>query len=217
MRPCTAAVRGASTQSGPLVVSRGTTAVQPIDHRGVLISPPLTALQEISAKLSWTDLVVAFDALAADRFGAHERITRAQLAEQLAAARGKGTTALRRALPYVRECSWSPMETRMRLLLIVRGFPEPALNVQVDEDATGIAFYIDLAYPEERVAIEYDSEHHRNDRAAWQHDLNKNEVLHDAGWAVVRASAADYRSPRQFLARVETALAKAGRRAATVT
>lgn len=74
------------------------------------------------------------------------------------------------------------------------------------ESATGSMFYIDLAYPEEKIAIEYDSEEHRKNRELWQRDLSKTDVLHEAGWKVVRATIADHRRPQAFFARLWDAL-----------
>lgn len=120
--------------------------------------------------------------------------------------RGRGARALRTALPDVRERSWSPMETRSRLQMLRRGFPEPALNVPVLEEPTGIEYYIDLASRAEMIAIEYDSEDHRKNRKTWQKDLNKTDVLHEAGGKVVRATIADHHRPKAFFARLADAL-----------
>src|SRR5699024_11118010 len=37
-----------------------------------------------------------------------------------------------------------------------RGWPPPALNHEIVDPATGIVYYVDLAYPQQRIAIEYD-------------------------------------------------------------
>lgn len=198
--------RDAARTSGRLVVAHPESAAPAFSHRGVAMSSPLVAIRDIAPRLSRTGLVVCLDALAADDFGTHGRLRLSEIEERVAVMQGLGVPALRHALPYVRERSWSPMETKLRLRMLSHGFPEPALNVEVVEEATGARFYIDLAYPDEMIAIEYDSEAHRKNRQIWQADLNKNEVLHDAGWKVIRASIADYRHPRDFFIRVEDAL-----------
>lgn len=197
---------GLSPTAGALVVVHRPLPQSEISYSGLVMSHPLIALQDLAAKLSHVDLVVAMDALAADRFGAHLRVRRTEIEEIVAELRGRGAPALRAALPHVRERSWSPMETKLRLLMLRRGFPEPALNVPVLEEATGITFYIDLAYPEERIAIEYDSEDHRKNRKIWEKDLNKTDALHEDGWKVVRATITDYHRPQAFLARLTDAL-----------
>lgn len=197
---------GTGATSGSLVVVHKALAQWGIAHQGLPMVHPLFALQDIAARLRPVDLVVALDALAADRFGALRRVRITEMAEILEELRGRGAPALRSVLPHVRERSWSPMETKVRLQLLRHGYPEPALNHPVVEASTGIEYFIDLAYPEEGVAIEYDSEHHRLDRRAWQHDINKNDVLHEAGWKVIRVTVADHYRPRAFFARLDGAL-----------
>jgi very-short-patch-repair endonuclease len=50
---------------------------------------------------------------------------------------------------------------------------------------------VDLAYPEARVAIEYESDLHRTDPAAFKKDLTRGEHLKDVDWWLVRATADD--------------------------
>ena len=105
---------------------------------------------------------------------------------------------------------WSPMETRTRLLLTRRGYPLPVANLRVDDPDTDWHGCIDLAYPQWRIAIEYDSEAHRLDRALWQKDLHKNQVLHQQAWSVLRISVADLVAPEHFLQRLDAAISRAG-------
>lgn len=196
----------AGRTAGALIVAHQSRDQPLVTAGGLVMAHPLFALQDIASRLSHIDLVVAMDALAADQFGARRRVTPHQMGELIAGMRGRGAPALRQALPQVRDRSWSPMETKLRLQMLRRGFPEPALNVQVIESATGSMFYIDLAYPEEKIAIEYDSEEHRKNRELWQRDLNKTDVLHEAGWKVLRATIADHRRPQAFFARLWDAL-----------
>ncbi|MGP9611921.1 DUF559 domain-containing protein [Brachybacterium sp. AOP42-B2-9] len=197
---------GTGATAGSLVVVHAALAQREISHKGLPMVHPLLALQDIAARLRPVDLVVALDALATDRFGAKRRVRLAEMAEIVEELRGRGAPALRSALPHVRERSWSPMETKVRLQLLRHGYPEPALNHPVVEASTGIEYFIDLAYPEKRIAIEYDSEDHRLDRRAWQHDINKNDVLHESGWKVIRVTVADHRRPQVFFARLDDAL-----------
>ncbi|MGO2023036.1 MAG: hypothetical protein ACTH2N_11760, partial [Brachybacterium tyrofermentans] len=195
-----------SRTAGTLVIAHLPSREPTLTHRSLVISHPLVALQEIATRLSHVELVVCLDALAADQFGTELRMRRSQIEQFVASSQGPGAPALRQALPHLRERSWSPMETKLRLQLLGRGFPEPSLNVEVVESTTGNRFYIDLAYEDEKIAIEYDSEAHRKDVVTWQKDVNKNDVLHDAGWKVIRATIADYRKPAEFFARLEDAL-----------
>ena len=58
----------------------------------------------------------------------------------------------------------SPMESRARMALHLGGLPAPA--VQHPVIARGARYYLDLAYPEVRLAIEYDGAEHRTQRRA---------------------------------------------------
>lgn len=202
---CRAPVGTAASASALVVVHQ--TLEQPhLHYQGIPLVHPLFALQDIAPRMRSLDLVVALDALAADRFGARRRVRVGEMAQILKGMRGRGAPALREAMPHVRERSWSPMETKVRIQLLSHGYPEPALNHPVLEVATGIEYYIDLAYPDAMIAIEYDSEDHRTDRKSWQHDINKTDVLHENGWKVIRVTFADYLRPRQFFARLDQAL-----------
>ena len=73
-------------------------------------------------------------------------------------------------------------------------------------------FFLDLAYPSIRLAIEYDGETHRLQERAMR-DLDRQAYLTDAGWKVLRFTAAQVmRRPTWVAARVREELVKAGRR-----
>ncbi|GAA3339664.1 hypothetical protein GCM10017714_16210 [Curtobacterium pusillum] len=102
----------------------------------------------------------------------------------------RGIRRVRAALQEIRPGSRSPGETRLRLALTRRGLPQPALNHDVVVDGQWIAC-VDLAYPEARVAIEYESDLHRTDDRTFRKDLTRGEHLKDVGWWLVRATADD--------------------------
>jgi very-short-patch-repair endonuclease len=73
-------------------------------------------------------------------------------------------------------------------------------------------FLLDLAYPGIRLAIEYDGEIHRTQERAMR-DLARQAYLSDAGWTVLRFTAADVMCrPWWVAARVREELIKAARR-----
>ena len=64
------------------------------------------------------------------------------------------------AAAYVRAKVDSPMETRLRMLVVLAGLPEPVINLEVrDEDGEVLRKY-DLAYPVVKVAVEFDGQVH---------------------------------------------------------
>ena len=49
---------------------------------------------------------------------------------------------------------------------------------------------LDLAYPERRLGVEYEGDHHRG-RGVFAHDLRRMNALRALGWTVLRFGASD--------------------------
>lgn len=179
---------------------------------GVTMSHPLVALQEIARRTSREELVIAVDPVLADRYGTVTRLGLTEVRAYAAEATGRGATALRAAVDLARERAWSAQETRTRLMLETRGWPQPVLNHEVIDPATRIAYYVDLAYPQQRIAIEYDGAEHLTDADRVKRDHRKSAALHAEGWTVIRVYAEDLRDPSDLLARLDHAVAEAAGR-----
>lgn len=122
-------------------------------------------------------------------------------------SRARGAARARRALADVRVGAESRMETRLRLLLIRAGLPEPLLNPPMLID--GQVLHPDLAYPQWRVVLEYEGEEHRLDPRRWRSDITRRERFEAAGERVIRVHAGDILAePEAFLARVARILAQ---------
>lgn len=207
------AEKGTSARASALLTVHIRSGAPVIRRHGVVMSHPVIALQEIAPRMSFGELVACVDALAATRFGTAYRIPLSEIRTLVESRKGRGASALTEAATHARERVWSPRETTMRLMVRGHGYPEPSLNHEIRDPATGIVYYIDLAYPQWRVAIEYDGDEHRTDKSRWESDLHKNDVLHAEGWAVLRASAADLHRPQDFFLRLESAIRDSARRA----
>lgn len=85
----------------------------------------------------------------------------------------------------------SVQETRTRLALLSFGLPCPVPQHTIVDPQTGERFVVDMAYPEQRVAIEYDGDHHRTFRTQYVRDQKKRSRLHNLGWKVVVVFAGD--------------------------
>lgn len=109
-------------------------------------------------------------------------------------ARRPGIRRLRQAFESVRFGPLSPQETRLRLILVGAGLPEPELNHRVLHHGRSVAM-VDLAYPDRRIAIEYLGDLHRTDRAVFREDVARRERLTEAGWDVVFLTADDLKPP----------------------
>jgi very-short-patch-repair endonuclease len=91
---------------------------------------------------------------------------------------------------------------RIRLIIVLDGLPVPALQHPVGP------YVLDLAYPPIRLAVEYDGEAHRTQRRAMR-DLERQAYLSDAGWKVLRFTAAQVmRRPWWVAARIREELAR---------
>jgi very-short-patch-repair endonuclease len=94
----------------------------------------------------------------------------------------------------------SPQETRLRLVLHRAGMP-PVAQYRV-HDRYGFVARVDFAYPEARLAIEYDGLWHA-ERRAFIDDRRRLNRLTAAGWLVVHVTVEDLRRPEVLIARVQ--------------
>jgi hypothetical protein len=122
-------------------------------------------------------------------------------------SRVRGVRSLRAAVADVRSGTDSPPETVTRLTLIRAGLPEPTVRYSVIDDDGYFVGTPDLAYPRERIAIEYEGEGHWGDRRVFEDDILRRELFEEAGWRVIRVTAAHLRDPLRLVNRVARALA----------
>lgn len=170
------------------------------------IVEPLVALQQIARRLTHEELVVAVDSLIADRFGTVIRYELDEVRRRAEQLQGQGASRVRAAVEHARERVWSPRETHLHLMLRRQGYPAPELNHQVLDPATGVVYYVDLAYPAQRIAIEYDGAEHLTDADRVKRDHRKSAALHAEEWTVIRVYAEDLRDPTDLLSRLDHAL-----------
>lgn len=176
-------------------------------HRGVAISTPTQAFLELAATgVSLVDLVIAGDSLV--------KATRVSPSTFIAAARewtGQRARLAREAARLVREGVDSPMETKLRLLIVFAGLPEPRVNLILrDTDGNWLCRF-ELAYEECQLAVEYDGRQHAYDDEQWGHDIDRRELLDRLRWRTLTVrSGGIYHDPERTLRRVRTALAERG-------
>lgn len=125
----------------------------------------------------------------------------------VALGRWKGQRNLERALPLIREDSWSPMESAVRVELVLGGLPEPALNIDLFDKNGDFLACVDLAYPEHRVVIEYQGETHAEQMSE---DIERVERLRAAGWIVIQVTKALLARPGELVRRVRDELRSRG-------
>jgi hypothetical protein len=87
----------------------------------------------------------------------------------------------------------SEMETRLLQAIRAHGLPEPTPQFEVWQGAAFIG-RVDAAYPEAKIAIEYDSDEFHSGRAATARDRDRRHRLMVAGWLPIDVGPADLRA-----------------------
>ncbi|MCF6378341.1 hypothetical protein L2K70_12070 [Nocardioides KLBMP 9356] len=175
-------------------------------ENGVRVSGDVQMFVELSGQLTLVDLVVVGDWLARRR-----GVTPEQLVRACRRSRHKDRRKALAAARYVRSGVDSPMETRLRMLLVLAGLPEPEVNLKIRaQDGEVIRMY-DLCYPAVRVAVEYNGKLHVEVIATWEADLERRADMDDEEWRlVVVTSSGIYQDPVRTLRRVHRVLLARG-------
>lgn len=183
--------------------------------KGVRIPSPPDVWCQLAAVLTLPELVAAGDALITgkrqkDGYGARDEPLVAP--DQLTAAvmrhaRTAGSALRRLALPLLRSPVDSPQESKLRLLIVREGFPEPVVNCEVQ--VIGSLLHADLGYPELKIAIEYEGAHHFESPDRVRQDAVRRERMYESGWRVLRVMSDDMKNPEEFLRRLAAAIREA--------
>jgi Protein of unknown function (DUF559) len=164
-----------------IVAHRADPGLVPVHHRGLLVATPAAVFLQMAAVApDLVELVVLGDSLA--RTG---RVTPEALVKAADGWDGKGARRARRAARLVRSGVDSPMESRLRMLLVLAGFPEPVVDVIIRHENGDWDIRLDLSYPHLKLVIEYDGWHHLMEKKQWSRDLKRREWLESKGWRIV--------------------------------
>jgi hypothetical protein len=121
----------------------------------------------------------------------------------------RGIIAVRELLGLASPNAESPMESEARLVMIDGGLPPPVLQYEV-VDLQGYTWRLDFAWPELRVAAEYDGVDWHSGPDAFLRDRRRWSALQELGWLIVPIIAEDVRyRPRELIRRLETRLRRA--------
>ena len=99
----------------------------------------------------------------------------------------------------------SPLETRVLRVIRRGGLPRPVRQFMVT-DGRRRAF-LDVAWPELRLAVEVDGYRHHSGRARWEGDRARQNMLTLLGWRIIHVTAADLERPFDVVERIAAALA----------
>jgi hypothetical protein len=166
-------------------------------HCSVVPEPETRLLQGLrvtSPSRTWIDLAAGLPA------GALLALTDQMLARGFPAEgfprilarsrRRRGVARARSVLPCADSLAGSPMESVLRWLIHEAGLPRPVLQHVIRDVSGGFLAQVDLAWPEQRVVVEFDGDLHR-DRRVFVKDLRRQNGIVLAGWQVLRFTSAD--------------------------
>ena len=193
--------RGASRLAGMSVQRARLAEDEVVELRGLAVTSALRTTVDLGSRLPLVEAVVALD------MALHRRlVTLDALHAYLSACSGRyGIARLRRAAQLAEPAAESPMETRLRLLLVLAGLPRPVAQARLHDSQGRFLGRPDLYYPEQRLALEYDGATHRESVVK---DNRRQNLLLSAGFRLLRFSAADVQgSPEAVIVQVRTALA----------
>jgi hypothetical protein len=121
------------------------------------------------------------------------RSTPAELAAAARQQRGRrGIAAVRQLVEFVDGRSESAMESEARLVMIDHGLPRPELQYEI-HGYDGELWRVDFAWPDLRVAAEYESIDWHAGRMEMLRDKARFAAIQQLGWAVVPIVVTDVR------------------------
>jgi very-short-patch-repair endonuclease len=173
-----------------------------VRHRyGAQVSSAEATAVRLAGLLLPDDAVVAVDQLIATGV-----VDLDEVRSLAAGSRGAGSARARTACALADGLAESPQETRLRLLMLRSGLPPPIAQYRV-RHADRFVARVDFAWPELRVAVEYDGLWHA-ESGQFAKDRRRLNRLHAAGWRVVFVTAADLHDAKELIARIIEALTR---------
>jgi very-short-patch-repair endonuclease len=158
-------------------------------HRTLHRRIPVTTVARTLADLSWTMREFELGPVVDDAL--RRGLTTLAEYERVASGlrrRGRRRTTVTEAVLDARigglARAESGPERRIARALVAAGLPAPALQHRVRVD--GRSYRIDLAYPEQMLAIEYDGWEHHRTRSAFDRDRARANQLEVLGWRILR-------------------------------
>lgn len=192
---------GIASRAGMAVRRAGLAASEIVRARGLPATSPVRTVLDVGSRLQLTEAVVVCD------MALHARlVTVKALTDAVARNSGsRGIATLRQALLHLEPAAESPMESRLRMLLVLAGLPRPQAQAEIRDRWLRFAGRVDLYYREQRLGLEYDGGTHRETLAD---DNRRQNRLLEAGVRLLRFTAGDiFNSPDLVVAQVSTALA----------
>ncbi|NHN57257.1 DUF559 domain-containing protein [Calidifontibacter sp. DB0510] len=170
-------------------------------RHGLRITTPIQTFVDLGGYVDGAELVAIADRLLRLRL-----VTLAELRQAAGSARGQHSAAIREAAALAREGVDSMMESKLRMVIIGGGLPEPEVNHRIVREDGSVRRRIELVYADLKIAIEYDGRHHIDRQAQWQADILRREELEAEGWKFIVVTNEDLRDPEALLERIRRAI-----------
>ena len=181
----------------PGVIGHRFSDVQSFEVDGLRVVSVVQAWVQAAPRLTIDELVEVGDAIVRRK---NPLATIQDLVVAAAAAgRRPGANRLREAIRWVRPRTDAPPETRLRLLIIRAGFPEPEVNAPIRDASGHVLGHGDLVYSPWRIDIEHDGEYHFATPEQGRHDLDRQASFVRAGWLPLHAHRGTFIRPKLFL------------------
>lgn len=173
--------------------------------KGRLATAPAWTAVEVARELRRPRALAALDA--ALHAGA---CSPAELNLAVLEQRGRrGIVVVRGLLQLVDGLAESPMESETRLVMIDRGLPRPQLQYVIRGSGEQ-AWRVDFAWPEHRVAAEYESVDWHSGRTEMLRDKSRFAAIQQLGWTVIPIVVTDVRlQPDRLADRIAGHLSRA--------
>jgi hypothetical protein len=175
---------GVSARAGMALRRSSMQRDEVVDIRGMRATTLLWTLVDVSRRLALTEAVVLADMAMHAGLVEHDRFD-SWVRNRV---KGPGAAKVRRVVEHAEPKAESPMETRLRMLLVIARLPRPVAQVSLHDAKRRFLGRPDLYYPDRRLGIEYDGATHRESLAA---DNRRQNRLIGEGIQLLRFTAAD--------------------------
>ena len=166
--------------------------------RGFRVTTLGKTLCDVCARLPEIEALIALDMAVFT-----EQMTSTAIGRYADGVRGRPGARRMCQLAAVAAAAESPMETRLRWLLLKSNLPQPAVQIDLRDTEGRFVGRADLYYPARRLVIEYDGLNHR-DRLA--EDNRRQNQLIKAGFTLLRFTASDLDRPNVVASQVRALL-----------
>jgi hypothetical protein len=194
--------------TGTVGHSASFTSLEVVAVRGIPVTTVERTWCDLAAILGFADLVAAGDSLL---WHENPATTIERLRDAVTRYPSqRGRRRMRAALNSLSDHSRSRPESLLRLAIVASPLPDPVPNHAVFLPLSGKRIEIDLAFPDYKVGLEYQGDHHRTDRRQWRSDVRRGNDAVDENWSMIYVTGDDLGNFDDVIARTERRLRARG-------